>query len=67
MGKREKLRKEFGKVLVRTAIQKDGWAADAIWDIAAEDRIEWTPDDWNRVICDLDNCQLRISDWLGDK
>ena len=66
MTTREKLRKEFGKVLVRRAIQSDGWAADAIWDIAAEDRVEWTPDDWNRVIRDLDNCQLRISDWLGD-
>ena len=66
MSKREKLRKEFGNVLVRRAIQTDGWAADAIWDIAAEDRIEWTPGEWIRVINDLDNCQLRISDWLGD-
>ena len=67
MSKRERLRKEFGSVLVRRAIQQDGWAANAIWDIAADNRIEWTPQDWQKVISDLDNCQLKISDWLGDK
>lgn len=63
---RDRLKAEVGHLLVRRVIMKDGWAAEAIFDIAAGDKKEWTPMEWTAVLCDLENCQLKVCDWLDN-
>ena len=63
---RDRLRAEVGHRLVRRVIMEDGWAADAIFDIAAGDKKEWTLLEWNAVLCDLEKCQLNVNDWLDN-
>ncbi len=58
------LREAGGHLLVRRAISRDDAISEAICDIAAGDRIHWTPDDWDAVLADLDACKLRVNDWL---
>ena len=60
----DKLKDEVGNLLVRRVIERDDWAAEAIFDIAAGDKQTWTPIEWAAVICDLERCKLRVSDWL---
>jgi hypothetical protein len=61
---KERLEEEVGHILVRRVIVNDGWAADAIFDIAAGDKKEWTPIEWAAVLSDLEKCQLKVRDWL---
>lgn len=60
----QRLDEEFGNVMVRRVIERDDWAAEAIFDIAAGDKTDWSPLEWAAVICDLERCKLKISDWL---
>ncbi|KKL93767.1 hypothetical protein LCGC14_1871370 [marine sediment metagenome] len=65
---KHRLEDEFGNILVRRVIKRNDWAAEAIFDIAAGDKKEWTPIEWAAVLCDLERCQLKVTDWLdGDE
>jgi len=63
---RDRLQQEVGHILVRRAIQRDDWVADAIFDIAAGDKKEWTVIEWTALLCDLEKCKLKVSDWLEE-
>jgi hypothetical protein len=60
----QRLRDEFGKRLVRRVIEQDDWAAEAILDIAAGSKTQWTPAEWANLLCDLERCRLKVNDWL---
>ena len=60
----EDLRDEVGHHLVRRVIERDDWASEAIFDIAAGDKKEWTPIEWAAVLCDLERCKLKVNEWL---
>lgn len=65
---KRRLEDEVGNVLVRRVIKRDDWASEAIFDIAASDKIEWTLIEWKALLCDLEKCQLKVKDWLdGDE
>lgn len=64
---KDKLKDEVGNVLVRRVIERDDWAAEAIFEIAAAGKTNWTPVEWAAVICDLERCKLKVSDWLGEQ
>lgn len=59
-----KLKDEVGHLLVRRVIERDDWTAEAIFNIAAGDKTNWTPIEWATVTCDLERSRLRVSDWL---
>ena len=62
---RERLLDEVGNVLVRRVIERDDWAAEAVFDIAAGDKTEWTPIEWAAVVSDLERSKLKVKDWLN--
>ena len=62
---RDRLLDEVGNVLVRRVIERDDWATEAVFDIAAGDKTEWTPIEWAAVISDLERCKLKVKDWLN--
>ncbi len=65
---KRRLNDEVGNILVRRVIKRNDWAAEAIFDIAAGDKKEWTPIEWAAVLCDLERCRLKVTDWLdGDE
>jgi len=64
---RHRLKDEVGNILVRRVIKRNDWAAEAIFDIAAGDKKEWTPIEWAAVLCDLERCRLKVDDWLGEE
>ncbi len=60
----ERLISAVGSLRVSRVVKRDDWAAEAIFNIAAGDKIEWTPLEWQAVLLDLENCKLKVSDWL---
>lgn len=60
----EQLRESAGRLLIRRAILRDDWIAEAIFIIAAGDKTDWTPPEWDGVLADLKACRLRVNDWL---
>ena len=60
----DRLRDEAGRLLISRAIDRDDWISQAVLDIAAGSRRDWTPANWRALVRDLKACQLRISDWL---
>lgn len=59
-----RLREEVGHLLVRRVIERDDWTAESIFDIAAGTKTNWSPIEWAALLCDLERCQLKVSDWL---
>lgn len=51
--------------LVRRVVATDMPAAQALFDIAARDRRDWTPESWACLLKELDNCSDKVSDWLA--
>ena len=60
----DRLRDEAGRLLVCRAVERDDWISQSLLDIAAGSRKKWNPSEWRGLICDLQACRLRISDWL---
>ena len=58
------LRSEAGHLLVRRAVDRSDWISDAILDIAAGQRVHWTPQDWNTLLTDLRRSPGSLADWL---
>lgn len=40
---------------------------DALFEVAADGRTEWTHEEWLQVLADLDATQLTIAAWLKKK
>lgn len=59
-----RLRDEAGGLLVRRAVDRDDWISDALLDVAAGDRRNWTLRDWKALLRDLRRTPGRVSDWL---
>jgi hypothetical protein len=49
---------------IRAVISQHTPAADAIFEIAATGRENWTATDWLKVLQQLDQCELTVADWL---
>jgi len=60
----DRLRDAAGTLLVRRAMDRDDEISEAIFDIAAGDRTNWSTEDWNTLLHDLKACRLRLNDWL---
>lgn len=60
----DRLRDAAGKLLVRRAVHRNDWIAQAIFDIAAGDKKHWTTHEWRQVLTDFEACRLRVNDWL---
>lgn len=60
----DRLRDEAGHLLTRRAAQRDDWIGDAILDIAAGDKLAWTPEDWRALLADIDRVPGKLTDWL---
>ena len=58
------LRRNAGHLLVRTAVNRDDWIADAVFDIAAGGQTEFTPKQWDEVLSMLDASNIKIGDWI---
>ena len=61
---RDRLNDEVGHILVRRVIEYGDWASEAIFEIAAGDKTHWTPIEWAAVLCDLERCKLKVTEWL---
>ena len=61
----ERLR-DRGRLLVRRAVTRDDWIADALLDLAADadGRTEWTPEQWDMLLTDLRRSDMSIEEWL---
>ena len=61
---KDKLITECGQRLIRRVIEQDDLAAEALFDIAAGDKENWTPIEWAGVLCDLERSPLKVKDWV---
>lgn len=53
-----------GNHRVSRVVKREDWTSEAIFNIAAGDQTEWTPLEWQAVLSDLDNCKLKVADWI---
>jgi len=60
----DRLRDEVGHLLVRRAVERDDWVSEALCDVAAGDRTDWSTQDWGTLLTGLRQTQLRVADWL---
>ena len=60
----EKLVTAYGNRLVRRVIDQEDWASEAIYEIAAGDKKNWTPIEWQAVLSDLERSPLKVKDWV---
>lgn len=54
----------YGHLLVRRAILRDDWVADAIFDLAANGKEAWTTAEWTKLESELAGSDLLLRDWL---
>ena len=61
----DKLR-DHGRLLVRRAVNRDDWIADALMELAAESdgRTDWTPQEWDTFVSETFGNDMRIDEWL---
>ena len=55
---------DHGRLLVRRAILRDDWIPHALFDLAAGDQTDWTPQEWFDLSMELENSDMTISDFL---
>ncbi len=60
----ERLVTAVGNLRVSRVVKRDDWTSEAIFNIAAGDKTEWSPLEWQAVLSDLTNCKLKVADWL---
>ena len=56
--------REHGRLLVRRAVKRDDWIADALLDLAAGDQTQWTPQQWDALLTELAASDMTIDEWL---
>ena len=54
---------EYGHLLVRRAILRDDWVTEAIFDLAANGRTEWTLVEWDAVVAKIEESTLTVAEW----
>lgn len=64
---RYRLQEEAGHLLVRRAIVRDDWIADAVLDIAAIGKTQWTPSEWNALLAELSQESAKLAEWIDRK
>ena len=55
----ERLR-DHGRLLVRRAVLRDDWIADALLDLAAGDKQQWTPQEWFDLQMDMETSDIGL-------
>ena len=61
---KQKLIEEYGNRMIRRVLEQDDWASEAICEIAAGDRKQWTPIEWQAVLSDLERSPLKVKEWV---
>lgn len=56
--------RDHGRLLVRRAVKRDDWIAEALLDLAAGDKQEWTPGEWSELQTELAGSDMTIEEWL---
>ena len=56
---------EFGHLLIRRAILRGDWVADAIFNIAAEGQTEWSVPQWNTLLAGLESSKQTVDEWIA--
>lgn len=59
----ERLR-DHGRLLVRRAVLRDDWISEALLDLAAGDKQQWTPQEWFDLQMDMEASDMTIDEWL---
>lgn len=52
---------------VRAVIRTDSSLSDALFDIAAGHRREWTPESWAVLVEKLERCNTKVEKWIEEK
>ena len=55
---------DYGHLLVRRAVLRDDWVAEAILELAANGQTEWTIIEWCELLAELKASKMRLRDWL---
>jgi hypothetical protein len=55
---------DHGALLVRRAISRDDWISQAIMDLAADGKTEWTPDEWMDLTMELEASDMTIREFI---
>ena len=58
------LREAAGNLLVSRLVERDDWISQGVFDIAAGNRTNWTPQDWRTLLNDLRASRVKLTDWL---
>lgn len=56
---------DFGHLLIRRAILRDDWVAEAIFNIAAEGQTKWDTRQWDALLAGLESSQQTVNEWLA--
>lgn len=65
--KAEEIIEQNGRRLVCRAVEKEGELQDAILVVAMRDKLEWTPEEVEALLAQLDRCTTRLSVWLSEQ
>jgi hypothetical protein len=55
---------DFGHLLIRRAILRDDWVAEAIFNIAAEGQQKWDTRQWAVLLAGLESSKQTVNEWL---
>ena len=55
---------DHGRLLVRRAVKRDDWIAEALYDLAAGDKSEWTPQEWFDLQMEMECSDMTIREFL---
>ena len=64
IGQPERDLAEFGHLLIRRAILRDDWVAEAIFNLAAEGQTKWDTRQWDTLLSSLENSQQTVAEWV---
>lgn len=53
-----------GSLLVRRAVLHDDWISDAILNMAAGTRRDWTLAEWDALLSEIMGCDLTVEEWI---
>ena len=56
---------DFGHLLIRRAILRDDWVAEAIFNIAAEGQTKWDTRQWDTLLAGLGSSKQTVNEWLA--
>lgn len=56
--------RDHGRLLVRRAVNRDDWIADALLNIAANGQVEWSPQQWDTLLTEIAGNNMSIDEFL---